>query len=255
MLLHESFESHAARRPYAVALTVGDRHLTYGELNVLANQFAHTLIRAGVTAEVCVGLHLPPSAELIAAMLGIMKAGGAYVPLDPDFPGNRLAQILEQVNPAVIITQRDTAADLSGHSAQFIFADREAARLSRGDDPRLPVAADDLCYVMFTSGSTGSPKGVMVTHGNLEPLFDDIGLRLDIDAGDVWTAFHPFSFGYSVWEIWGALRHGGRLVIVPPELRTDPARLFELVRSQQITIVSQTPSARSEEHTSELQSH
>ncbi len=243
MLLHESFESHAARRPYAVALTVGDRHLTYGELNGLANQFAHALIRAGVTAERCVGLHLPPSAELIAAMLGIMKAGGAYVPLDPDLPANRVAQILELARPGVIISQRATAADLPGHSAQLMFADRAAARSTRVDDPRIPVGSDDLCYVMFTSGSMGAPKGVMVTHGNLVPLFDDIGSRLDLEASDVWTAYHPFSFGFSVWEIWGALRHGGRLVIVPPEWRTDPERLFDLVRTQQVTMVSQTPSA------------
>jgi len=243
MLLHETFESHAARRPYAVALTVGERHLTYGELNALANQFAHALIEAGVKTEVCVGLHLPPGAELIAAMLGIMKAGGAYVPLDPGLPTHRLAQILELAEPAVIVTQRATATDLPGHAAQNIFTDNNPTGSSRRDDPRMPVVPDDLCYVMFTSGSTGTPKGVMVTHGNLAPLFDDIGVELDIDAGDVWTAFHPFSFGYSVWEIWGALRHGGRLVIVPAELRTDPARLFELVRMQQVTIMSQTPSA------------
>ena len=251
MLLHESFESHAARRPYAVALTLadglGERHLTYGELNTLANQFAHTLIELGVASEVRVGLHLPPSVELIAAMLGIMKAGGAYVPLDPGLPANRLAQILELAEPTVIITQRATAAELPGHSARYLYADNDAPgnkqETAHCNDPRIPVTADDLCYVMFTSGSTGSPKGVMVTHGNLTPLFDDIGLQLEINADDVWTAFHPFSFGYSVWEIWGALRHGGRLVIVPPQLRTDPVHLFELVREQQVTIVSQTPSA------------
>ena len=251
MLLHESFESHAARRPYAVALTLvedsGERHLTYDELNALANQYAHALLGAGVGAEVRVGLHLPPGVELIAAMLGIMKAGGAYVPLDPGLPANRLAAIIELAEPAVIITRRVSADRLPDHSAQLVFADSPGDNNGPGpthrEDPRMPVAPDDLCYVMFTSGSTGTPKGVMVTHGNLMPLFDDIGVRLDIDAGDVWTAFHPFSFGYSIWEIWGALRHGGRLVIVPVELRTDPARLFELVRSQQVTIMSQTPSA------------
>ncbi len=243
MLLHEIFERHAARQPYAVALTVGENHLTYGELNGLANQFAHRLIESGVAAEVCVGLYLPPGAELIAAMLGIMKAGGAYVPLDPGLPANRLAQIIESAEPAVVITQRAIATGLPEHSAQLIFVDNVPLTTSRNDDPCLPVASDDLCYVIFTSGSTGTPKGVMVTHGNLAPLFDDIGARLEIAADDVWTAFHPFSFGFSVWEIWGALSYGGRLVIVPPELRTDPARLFELIRAQQVTIVSQTPSA------------
>jgi len=243
MLLHESFESHAARRPYAVALSFGARHWTYGELNVLANRFAHTLITAGVAAEVRVGLHLPPGVELIAAMLGSMKAGGAYVPLDPGLPAGRLAQIIERAEPAVLVTRFVTAADLPGHSAQLIFADNASTLATRSEDPRLPVAAGDLCYVMFTSGSTGAPKGVMVTHGNLAPLFDDIGACLDIDADDVWTTFHPFSFGFSVWEIWCALRHGGRLVIVPPELRTDPVRLFNLMRSENVTVVSQTPSA------------
>ncbi|HJP37733.1 MAG TPA: amino acid adenylation domain-containing protein [Gammaproteobacteria bacterium] len=243
MLLHESFESHAATRPYAVALTVGERHLTYGDLNTLANQFAHALIGAGVVAEVRVGLHLPPGVELIAAMLGIMKAGGAYVPLSPDLPSNRLGQILELAEPAVIVTQRTAVANLPGHAAQLIYADSDLTRAFCSDDPHTPVASDDLCYVIFTSGSTGTPKGVMVTYGNLVPLFDDIGTRLDIDAGDVWTLFHSLSFGFSVWEIWGALRHGGRLVIVPPELRTDPARLFALLCSQCVTMLSQTPSA------------
>lgn len=243
MLLHESFERHAARRPYAVALSVADRHLTYGELNALANRFAHTLIESGVGAEVRVGLHLPPGAELIGAMLGVMKAGGAWVPLDPDLPANRLGQIMARAGPAVIITQRGAAADLPGYPAQLIFTDQVSVRTSHCDDPRRPVAPGDLCYVIFTSGSTGAPKGVMVTHGNLAPLYDDIGARLAIDAADVWLAYHPFSFGYSVWETWGALRHGGRLVIVPPGLRTDPERLFELVRAQNVTIVSQTPSA------------
>jgi len=236
MLLHESFESHAARRPYAVALTLVDpldeRHLTYGELNALANQYAHALIESGVGAEVRVGLHLSPGVELIAAMLGIMKAGGAYVPLDPELPANRLARILELAEPAVIITQRVLADRLPGHSAQLIFADSPEDNPANNnlpgpkhrDDPRMPVAPDDLCYVMFTSGSTGAPKGVMVTHGNLSPLFDDIGTRLDIDVDDVWTAFHPFSFGYSIWEIWGALRHGGRLVMIPQVFTNSCAR-------------------------------
>lgn len=243
MLFHESFERHAARRPYAVALTVAERHLTYGELNALANRFAHALIESGVGAEVRVGLHLPPGAELIGAMLGVMKAGGAWVPLDPDLPVNRLQQIIAQAGPAVIMTQHGAAADLPGHPAQLIFTDRMSARTSRCDDPRRSVASADLCYVIFTSGSTGAPKGVMVTHGNLAPLYDDIGAKLEIDAADVWLAYHPFSFGYSVWETWGALRHGGRLVIVPPGLRTDPEGLFDLLRAQHVTIVSQTPSA------------
>ena len=168
MLLHESFESHAARRPYAVALTLadslGERHLTYGELNARANQFAHSLIELGVASEVRVGLHLPPSVELIAAMLGIMKAGGAYVPLDPGLPGNRLAQMLELAEPAVIITQRATAAELPGQSVRYLFADNDAPgnkqETARCNDPRIPVTADDLCYVMFTSGSTGRQRDI-----------------------------------------------------------------------------------------------
>lgn len=245
MLLYELFENQAARQPYAVALTDGSdrRQVTYGELNELANRFAHLLIDRGVGAETCVGLHLPPGVELIAAMLGTMKSGGAYVPLDPDLPAGRLAQIIECARPGVIVSSRSLASLVPDHAARLLLVDSPSLQISRCDNPDVAVALDDLCYVMFTSGSTGAPKGVMVTHGNLEPLFDDIGARLDIRADDVWTAIHPCSFGFSVWEIWGALRHGGRLVIVPPDLRMDPTRLFELVREQQVTIISQTPSA------------
>ena len=243
MILIRLFEHQVVRRPYAVALTDGERHLTYAELNAAANRFAHALRAAGVGAETRVGLHLPPGADAIAAMLGIMKSGGAYVPLDPALPTARLARIIETAGPAVIVTNRTGERTLPATTVRCLRADAAAVRHAGADDPGVAIAPADLCYVMFTSGSTGTPKGVMVTHGNLEPLFDDIGTRLGIDEGDVWTAAHSMAFGFSVWEIWGALRHGGRLVIVPAALRTDPAGLFALVREQHVTIMSQTPSA------------
>ncbi|MDH3978450.1 MAG: tRNA (adenine(22)-N(1))-methyltransferase TrmK, partial [Gammaproteobacteria bacterium] len=175
-------------------------------------------------------------------MLAVMKAGAAYVPLDPSLPKQRISQIAGQCGLSVVIQSAAHQQTLPIEVAHLINAD-DVEAYGPSDNPDQRVEPEHLCYVMFTSGSTGTPKGVMVTHGNLEPLYQDIGPHLDISADDVWSLFHPFSFGFSIWEIWGALSHGGRLVIISPELRTDPSAFFELIKVEAVTIVSQTPSA------------
>ena len=246
--LHESFEEHAMRSPDRIAISFNGFQLSYGELNRRANRLAHALRAEGVDTEALVGLCLPIGPDLIVGMLAILKAGGAYVPLDPDQPASRLEQVLSQARPALVLfDQAVVTLPTDAFPTYCISGQSETIGRQSDANPEIPVAADDLCYVMFTSGSTGVPKGVMVTHGNVEFLFADVNgvehYALDIDSSDVWTLFHTATFGFSVWEIWGALCHGGRLVIVPLELRVDPVRLFDLLRAESVTIISQTPSA------------
>jgi len=246
--LHESFELHAARSPDSVAISCNGSALSYGELNRRANQLAHALRARGVGTDVLIGLHLPCGPDVIVGMLAILKAGGGYLPLDPEQPAKRLEKILSRAQPALILTDL-AVVDLATEEFPTLCMTGQREFIATQDDtnPGVSISSEQLCYVMFTSGSTGSPKGVMVTHGNVEFLFADAdGIEhygLGIGPEDVWTLFHTFSFGFSVWEIWGALRHGGRLVIVSPELRADPNSLFELLRAESVTIISQTPSA------------
>ncbi|MFW2404933.1 MAG: AMP-binding protein, partial [Gammaproteobacteria bacterium] len=238
--LHAFVESFAVSRPDAIAIVDRERRLSYAELNARANQLAHALTDRGAGPGRLVGLSVATGADTLVGMLGIMKSGAAYVPLDPLLPERRLQQIIAQCAPTLIVADEAGAAQVVNPAANIVSILEQHART---DDPGLDVGDAQLCYVMFTSGSTGRPKGVMVSHGNLAPLFDDIGGRLDIASDDVWTLFHTCAFGFSVWEIWGALLHGGRLIVVPPELRNDPRGFARLVRDEHVTVVSQTPSA------------
>jgi non-ribosomal peptide synthetase component F len=243
-LVHEWLERQVVQRQDAIALTLGEFRLGYRELNERANRLARALRARGVVADMPVGLCLPDGPDAIIGMLAILKAGGGYVPLDPHLPVARLAQILECAQPGIVVTHSSLAGllgaahDIFRIDSERVFVDEQVSR-----NLMIPVEPDHLCYVMFTSGSTGVPKGVMVTHGNLEHLFDEFVEQLAISPDDVWTQAHRFSFGFSVWEIWGALRHGGRLVFVPRDARIDPGKLIDIVRTEGVTILSQTPSA------------
>jgi amino acid adenylation domain-containing protein len=241
LCLHQIFERHAANRPDAVAITSNGSSITYAELNQRANQVAAELITAGVTPDSTVGLSLDRSIDLVAGLLGILKAGGAYVPLDPGYPPDRLAHIVDQAAPAIIVSRSDLHRTLPAGNAQVIDIDQ--LRSTATENPNIAVSPDNLCYLIFTSGSTGTPKGVMVTHHNVARLFATIGPQIQIQQDDVWTLFHSYAFGYSAWELFGSLLHGSRLVIVPDEARTDPQALYQLLRAESVTIFSQTPSA------------
>ncbi len=239
--LHHQFEQQAKQQPDAIAVSCGPERLSYAELDLKANQLANRLVAAGVSPDTTVGLCLNRSIDLVVGLLGILKAGGAYVPLDPNYPPDRLAHILDQAAPCLIVTRQSLHKGLPETAAEFIDID------SSGDadttNPGVAVTADHLCYLIFTSGSTGLPKGVMVTHHNVARLFTTISKQIEFRKDDIWTLFHSYAFGYSAWELFGSLLHGAHLVIVPDELRGDPAGLYELLREEQVTVFSQTPSA------------
>ncbi len=242
------FEAQAARAPGAVALTLpgpGGGALTYAELNARANQVAHRLRGLGVRPEDRVGLYVERSLELIVGLVGILKAGAAYLPLDPAYPRERLAFMLQDGGVSVLLTQASLAATADFRPARVIRLDAEADGLAAGDraNPPPAVGPDHAAYVIYTSGSTGQPKGCVVTHHQALRLFEATAAWFHFGPDDVWTLFHSHAFDFSVWEIWGALLHGGRLVVVPFAVSRSPEAFRGLLAGEGVTILNQTPSA------------
>jgi amino acid adenylation domain-containing protein len=243
--LHEQFEKQAARTPGAVAVVAGSHRLTYSDVNRRANRLARRLRELGVGPEGRVGLCVERSAALIVGIVGILKAGGAYVPLDPTYPAERLAYMMADAGIEVLVTQSHVRMALPTATVQMVDLDAEAVGDHAVDDEnvRSGGSAANLAYVMYTSGSTGRPKGVMVTHQCVGRLFTATAEWFQFDAQDVWTLFHSYAFDFSVWELWGALLYGGRVVVVPQDVSREPAALAQLIRTEGVTVLNQTPGA------------
>jgi amino acid adenylation domain-containing protein len=243
--LLERFAAHVQLRPDAPAIVCGEVQLAYAELDAAANRLAHRLLELGVARDVPVGICLAPGTQLLVAMLAVLKAGGAYLPLDPAWPRERLQHMLGVVRPAVLISCSSLRECCPAAAHELLDIDHERAHIAAlsGADPAVQIVPQQLCYLMFTSGSGGAPKCVMVTHGNLADLFPPLCAALDFGPDDVWSWFHSASFGFSVWEIHGALLHGGCLQVVPDAIRNAPAALGAWLADRGVTVFSQTPSA------------
>nr|AAM47273.1 peptide synthetase ScpsB [Saccharothrix mutabilis subsp. capreolus] len=221
----EVFAAQAARTPDAVAVTFDGSALTYRELDERANRLAHHLVAEGAGPEQFVALLLPRSAELVVAVLAVLKAGAAYVPIDPAYPAERIAGMVEDARPVTVL---DRLPDLSGYPST---------------PPRTSLRPENPAYVIYTSGSTGKPKGVVIPHANVIRLFTATDHWFKFDHTDVWTLFHSYAFDFSVWELWGPLLHGGRLVVVPYEVSRSPRDFARLLDDEGVTVLNQTPSA------------
>lgn len=243
--LLERLAAHVQLRPDAPAIVCGEQQLGYAELDAAANRLAHRLQELGVARNVPVGICLAAGTELLVAMLAVLKAGGAYLPLDPAWPRERLQHMLGVVRPAVLISCSSLRERCPAGAYERLDIDHEHARIAaqNGADPAVEIVPEQRCYLMFTSGSGGTPKCVMVTHGNLADLFPPLCAALDFGPDDVWSWFHSASFGFSVWEIHGALLHGACLQVVPEAVRNAPAALGAWIADRSVTVFSQTPSA------------
>ncbi|MCX4830316.1 non-ribosomal peptide synthase/polyketide synthase [Streptomyces sp. NBC_01016] len=245
------FEAAAAAHPGAVAVTGEDEQgrsssLTYAQLNARVNRLAALLRERGAAPEQFVALALPRVTDLVTAVLAVLKSGAGYLPVDPAYPAERVALLLGDSRPVVTVGTRATVAALGGDDTWLALDDEAVvADLAARDtaDPAPAAGADHAAYVIYTSGSTGTPKGVVVTHRNVLRLFDATGHWFGFGADDVWTLFHSYAFDFSVWELWGPLLFGGRLVVVPHEVSREPAAFLGLLERERVTVLNQTPSA------------
>ncbi len=235
--IHQTFEQQVARTPDAVALVFGDLQMTYRELNERSNQLAADLQTRGVGADGLVGICMERSLDMVVSLLGILKAGGAYVPLDSAYPPERLAFMLADAQLDLLLTHTELAAKLPECKATIILFDAEWPQISQHStaNPQPVSGPDNLAYVMYTSGSTGQPKGVSITQRGVVRLSCATDY-VSITERDVFLQLSPISFDAATFELWGCLLNGGKLVIFPP-YTPSLDELEQIVKQHQVTIL------------------
>ncbi|MET7728356.1 amino acid adenylation domain-containing protein [Streptomyces mirabilis] len=234
-------ERQARLTPTAVALVSGTERVTYGELNARANRVAHALRRHGVGPDVPVGVCMERSSDLVVAVLGVLKAGGAYVPLDPAHPPARLHDMIDDCDPAVVITHEWMREWLpSGRLLLCLDTDESLPAQPSIDLPDSPHPAN-LMYIMYTSGSTGRPKGVMVHHGAIANRMAWDRASFPLTAADAVLQLTSIGFDPSVWEIFAALTSGARLIVLPPKAHLDPRTVVDIVAREGVTALTAVP--------------
>jgi amino acid adenylation domain-containing protein len=235
----ELFAAQVRRSPVAGAVVCGERSLSYRELDEAANRLAHMLVRHGAGPGQCVALLFSRSAEAIVAILAVLKTGAAYLPIDPALPAARIGFMLADAAPIAAITTAGLRSRLDGH---LLVLDVNDPAVDTQPSTALPAPSPgDIAYLIYTSGTTGFPKGVAVNHHNVTQLL--ASLDAGPPAAGVWSQWHSYAFDVSVWEIFGALLRGGRLVVLPESVAGSPEDFCALLRAEEVSVLSQTPSA------------
>lgn len=247
LTLNKMFETQVEKSPDKIAVVFEDKKWTYAEINRIANQVAHYLIELGVNSEEIVGLCVERSIYTVIGILSILKAGCAYVPLDPQLPKDRLELIINDSNVRLILIQDHLFNKIPSQlfNIQTIVIDNinQVISMKSNINPKSYARNKNLAYVIHTSGSTGVPKGVMVSHSSVIQLLDSSKLIFKFNSSDIWTLFHSYAFDFSVWEMWGAFFSGGKLVVVPHWTSRSPKDFYDLLCSERVTVLNQTPSA------------
>jgi amino acid adenylation domain-containing protein len=228
----ELFEEQVAKTPDHIAVEFEATRLTYAELNETANKLGNFL-RTGylIQPDDLVAIQLPRSEWMVIAMLGVLKSGGAYMPVDPDYPQERITYMIEDSRCKVLLNEAE------------LLRFKEKAETYDGSNLIQVNKPADLAYVIYTSGTTGKPKGSLIEHRNVVRLFKTQKPLFDFTSNDVWTMFHSFCFDFSVWEMYGALFFGGKLIVIPAMVAKDPEAFVNVLNKSGVTILNQTPSS------------
>jgi amino acid adenylation domain-containing protein/thioester reductase-like protein len=240
---HHLIESQARQTPEGIALTFGDEQATYGEINSRANQLAHFLTRMGAGPDALVGICMERSLEMIVALLGIHKAGCGYLPVDPDYPQDRIAFMLEDAAPLVVLTQRGLLANPLAGASRIVCIDGswEQIALESRQETAVEVSRDNLAYVIYTSGSTGKPKGVQISHGAVVNFLNSMKSEPGLTSDDRLLAVTTLSFDISVLELWLPLTVGGQVILVNQDTASNPTELLNSLTRSAVSAVQATP--------------
>jgi amino acid adenylation domain-containing protein/non-ribosomal peptide synthase protein (TIGR01720 family) len=239
-LIHHIFEEQVDKKPDNIAIKMDFEKLTYRELNERANSLAHLLIKNGVGSNCIVALLTEKSIETVVGMLAILKAGGCYLPIDSDYPVERIEYILMESKATLLLTTTEHSERI-GYDGLTISINFESQFAENINNPQVSCNPDDLAYVLYTSGTSGKPKGSMIEHNNVVHLLFGGCLPFQFSEKDIWTMFHSPCFDASVLEIYGALLYGGQLIIIPKMTTKDPMLVRELLYNDQVSILLQTP--------------
>ncbi|KAF9995748.1 hypothetical protein BGZ79_010521 [Entomortierella chlamydospora] len=245
LCIHQYFESKATQSPDAIAIVHENQSLTYSELNARVNILAHHLIDLGVRPDSLGAICVERSLAMVVGILAILKAGGAYVPLDPVYASERLLDIISDASPSILLADKlgcDTLDEAALSSLTVIDPNVQMKGSTENPDVAT-LTSHHLAYVIYTSGSTGKPKGVMVEHAQVTRLFDATEYWYHFNESDTWILAHSFSFDVSVWELWGALRYGGKLIIPSHRIIQSPEDFYHLICKEGVTVLNMTPSA------------
>ncbi len=234
------FTEQVRRTPENIAVKYEDQSISYQELDKLSNKLAFILRQNGVRLGTIVGLLMDRSINTITGILAILKSGGAYLPIDTDYPDERIAYFIQDSGIEFILTTSEFKDKVHTHCS-IILIDSPEEQADLINEIKCAEQPSDLCYIIYTSGTTGKPKGVMIEHKNVVRLFFNDGFQFNFGSEDVWTMFHSHCFDFSVWEIFGALLFGGKLIIIPKMVARDAGAYLNILKTENVTVLNQTP--------------